>query len=216
MRKSLSFLLVLLASFRLSAQAPLKFEKEIIKFEHADSINPPKKQQVLFIGSSSFRLWSDFSERFKEYAVINRGFGGAEISDVTHYANRILIPYRPSKVFVYAGENDIGHGQSPEQVYKEFLELFELISKNLPHSQFYYISAKPSPRRLKYKAQLEEYNSKVKAFIQQQKCNWIFIDVYHQMLLSDGQPAADLFINDKLHMNSKGYDIWEKLIKQYL
>ena len=137
MRKLVLFLLVLLASIRLSAQSPLKFEKEIIKFEQSDSINPPKKQQVLFIGSSSFRLWSDFSERFKEYAVINRGFGGAEISDVTHYANRILIPYRPSKVFIYAGENDIGNGQSPDQVYKEFLELFELISAKLPHSQFY-------------------------------------------------------------------------------
>jgi lysophospholipase L1-like esterase len=216
MKQRLFFVIFLLVSVTLTAQTDAPFEKEIVNFEKADSMNPPKKQQVLFIGSSSFRLWSDFSARFKDYAVINRGFGGAELSDITYYAHRILIPYRPSKVFIYGGENDIGHDQSAEQVFKEFVELFNLVSKELPNTRFYYISAKPSPSRLKYKSQLEDFNKKVSAFIKKQPCNWTFIDVYHPMLSQDGSPKADIFLADKLHMNSKGYDIWEKLIREHM
>jgi lysophospholipase L1-like esterase len=216
MKEKLLFIIFLFVITTLTAQTTGPFEKEIISFEKADSINPPKKQQVLFIGSSSFRLWSDFSERFKDYAVINRGFGGSELSDITLYAHRILIPYRPSKVFIYGGENDISHDQSAAQVFKEFMELFNLVSKELPNTRFYYISPKLSPSRLKYKAQLEDFNKKVSAFIKKQPCNWTFIDVYHPMLSKDGSPQADIFLPDKLHMNSKGYDIWEKLIRAYM
>src|SRR5688500_13483581 len=156
MKKRLLFVISLFVSVTLTGQTTGPFEKEIINFEKADSMDPPKKQQVLFIGSSSFRLWSDFSERFKDFAVINRGFGGAELSDITHYAHRILIPYRPSKVFIYGGENDIGHDESSAQVFKEFVELFNLLSAELKDTRFYYISAKPSPSRLKYRTQLED------------------------------------------------------------
>jgi lysophospholipase L1-like esterase len=216
MKRNLLIVIFLLASAALSAQAIGKHEKEIINFEKADSIHPPKKQQVLFIGSSSFRLWTDFSERFKDYAVINRGFGGATLSEVTQYAHRILIPYRPSKVFIYAGENDIGPDQTSEQVFKVFVELFNLLSTELRDTRFYYISAKPSPRRLKYLTQFEDFNKKVSDFIKKQPCNWTFIDVYHAMLAADGSPKADIFRPDNLHMNSKGYDIWEKLIREHM
>ncbi|WP_205511015.1 GDSL-type esterase/lipase family protein [Longitalea arenae] len=216
MQKTLLLSLGILLCAIIQAQPAAKFESEIKKFEKADSITPPAKQQVLFIGSSSFRLWNDFSQRFKGYAVINRGFGGAELADVTRYARRILIPYRPSKVFIYAGENDIGHDQSAEAVFKRFLELFELLSAELPDTRFYFISVKPSPSRLKYKSQLEDFNKKVNAFIKERSCNWTFIDVYHPMLAEDGSPKADIFRPDKLHMNSKGYDIWEKLIKKHM
>lgn len=216
MKRRTLFAVFLFASATLTAQTAWKFEKEIIDFEKADSLNAPKKQQVLFIGSSSFRLWSDFAERFKDYAVINRGFGGAELSDVTHYAHRILIPYRPAKVFIYAGENDIGHNQSSQQVFNKFVELFNLLSAQLRDTRFYYISAKPSPSRLKYKTQLEDFNKKVSDFIKKKSCNWTFIDVYHPMLAEDGSPKAEIYRPDKLHLNSKGYDIWEKLLKEYM
>jgi lysophospholipase L1-like esterase len=216
MKKRLFFVIFSLVSARLTAQTAGPFEKEIINFEKADSMNPPKKQQVLFIGSSSFRLWSDFSVRFKDDAVINRGFGGSELSDITLYAHRILIPYRPSKVFIYGGENDISHDQSAAQVFKKFVELYNLVSKELPNTRFYYISPKLSPSRLKYRAQLEDFNKKVSAFIKKQPCNWTFIDVYHPMLSADGSTKAELFLSDKLHMTSKGYDIWEKLIREHM
>jgi lysophospholipase L1-like esterase len=216
MKRQLFFLVFLLINVTLPAQTIGKYEQEIINFEKADSIDPPKKQQVLFIGSSSIRLWSDFSERFKDYAVINRGFGGAELSDVTRYAHRIIIPYRPSKVFIYAGDNDIGRNQSSGQVFDEFVELFNLLSAELRHTQFYFISVKPSPRRWKYITQIEDLNKKVSEFIKKQAGNWTFIDVYHAMLSEDGSPKADLFRPDKIHLNSKGYDVWEKLIKAHM
>ena len=216
MKRRLAFFTFLLVSSTLSAQTIAKFEKEIISFERVDSTHPPKKQQVLFVGSSSIRLWSDFSERFKDYAVINRGFGGAELSDVTRYATRIIIPYRPSKVFIYAGDNDFGRNQSAEQVFEKFVELFNLLSSELSATRFYYISVKPSPKRSKYITQIQDFNQKVKDFIQEHSCHWVFIDVYHSMLAEDGSAKADLFRPDKIHLNSKGYDIWEKLIKAHM
>ena len=208
--------LVLVFGSRALAQRSWPFEKEIKNFEKQDSLAQPKKQQILFIGSSSIRLWTDLLDRFKEFPVLQRGFGGGELSDVTHFASRILIPYRPSKIFLYAGENDIAKGQSAEQVFNEFVDLFKLINTNLPETQTYFISAKPSPRRKDFKNQLEEFNNRVKTFIEKQHCNWAFIDVYHAMLGPSGTPPEDIFIADKLHMNSKGYDIWEQLIRQRL
>jgi lysophospholipase L1-like esterase len=216
MKRQLFFIIFLLINATLQAQTIGKFEKEIINFERADSINPPDKQQVLFIGSSSIRLWRDFSERFKDYAVINRGFGGAELSDITRYAHRIIIPYRPSKVFIYGGDNDIGGNQSSEQIFMEFVELFNLLSTKLPGTRFYFISVKPSPRRWKYITQLQDVNKKISDFIKEQHCSWTFIDVYHPMLGEDGLPKANIFLPDKIHLNSKGYDIWEKLIKEHM
>ncbi len=216
MKSKLAFIVFFLVSSALSAQTIGKYEKEIINFERADSIDPPKKQQVLFVGSSSIRLWADFLERFKDYAVINRGFGGAELSDITRYAQRIIIPYRPSKVFIYAGDNDFGRNRSAGEVFEKFMELYKLLTTELPTTRFYFISVKPSPKRLKFLSQMESFNQKVKNFIQEHSCNWVFIDVYHSMLEEDGSPKADLFRPDNIHLNNKGYDIWEKLIRMHM
>lgn len=216
MRILLIFLFFLSFITNAVAQTPWPFENEIRNFEKEDRFNPPKKQQILFIGSSSIRLWADFDERFKDYPVIRRGFGGSELSDVVHYAKRILIPYQPSKVFIYVGENDIARNQGVEQAYKEFLDLYRVVSENLPDTRVYYISAKPSPKLKEYKNQLEEFNRKVKSFISSKGCSWTFIDVYHAMLASNGLPLQGIYLKDQLHLNSKGYDIWEKLIKRHL
>lgn len=216
MRKSITIILLICLGSAAFAQQKWRFEKEISAFEQQDSQEFPLKGGILFTGSSSIRKWDDLNERFGGYALTQRGFGGCQLSDVTHYAGRIVIPYRPSKIFVYAGDNDLAAGQSADEVYEEFLEFHKLISDSLPDTKVYYIAAKPSPRRQKLLPVYEEFNGKVAEFIEQQPRNWEFIDVFNAMLGNDGMPLKTLFLEDRLHMNSKGYDIWEKLIRPFL
>lgn len=198
------------------AQEEHRFEKEIAAFERQDSQNFPLKGGIVFTGSSSIRMWKDLKDRFDGYCIIQRGFGGSQLSDVIYYADRIVLPYRPSKIFVYAGDNDLAAGQSADEVYGEFLEFYALITDSLPDTKVYYIAAKPSPSRQKLLPVYKDFNEKVEKFIKKHPCNWEFVDVFTAMLDGNGEPMGDLFLEDRLHMNSKGYDIWEKLIAEYL
>lgn len=193
-----------------------RFEKEIAAFEQQDRQEFPLKGGILFTGSSSIRMWKDLQDRFEGYHIIERGFGGSQLSDVIYYANRIVIPYRPSKIFVYAGDNDLAAGQSAEEVYQEFLEFYALMSDRLPDTKVYFLAAKPSPRREKLLSEYKKFNEKVARFIKKHPCNWEYVDVFQPMLNDKGEPIRELFLEDRLHMNSKGYDIWEELIGKYL
>lgn len=212
-------LFIIFACLGMTAAAQEKehrFEKEIAAYEQQDSQEFPLKGGIVFTGSSSIRMWKDLQDRFEGYNIIPRGFGGCQLSDVTYYANRILIPYRPSKIFVYAGDNDLAAGQTPDEVYEEFLEFYQLMTDSLPETKVYYIAAKPSPRRQKLLPAYVKFNDRVAKFIKKHPCNWEFVDVFNAMLDEDGVPIRSLFLDDRLHMNSKGYDIWEKLIGKYL
>lgn len=192
------------------------FEKEILAFEQQDSVEFPPKGAIVFTGSSSIRMWKDLKERFEGYAIIQRGFGGSQLSDVIYYADRILIPYRPSKVFVYAGDNDLAAGQSADEVFEEFMEFHALMTDSLPYTDVYFIAAKPSPSRQHLLPEYEAFNNMVADFISEQAGTWQYVDVFNAMLDDNGVPMGDLFLEDRLHMNSKGYDIWEELISKYL
>jgi len=198
------------------AQEEHRFEKEIAAYEQQDRQEAPLKGGIVFTGSSSIRMWKDLKDRFEGYNMIPRGFGGSQLSDVIYYADRILLPYRPSKIFLYAGDNDLAAGQTPDEVYQEFLQFYALITSKLPETKVYYIAAKPSIRRQKLMTQYIEFNGKVAQFIEAHPCNWEFVDVFSAMLNEKGEPMGDIFLEDNLHMNSKGYDIWEKLIAEYL
>src|SRR5690606_10458706 len=104
------------------AQEEHRFEKEIAAYEQQDRQEAPLKGGIVFTGSSSIRMWKDLKDRFEGYNMIPRGFGGSQLSDVIYYADRILLPYRPSKIFLYAGDNDLAAGQTPDEVYQEFLQ----------------------------------------------------------------------------------------------
>ncbi|OGV39531.1 MAG: hypothetical protein A2X48_12910 [Lentisphaerae bacterium GWF2_49_21] len=121
------------------------FEKEILQFEKEDRNNPPPEKAVLFVGSSSFRLWDSMEEDFSGIKVINRGFGGASFSDIIHYADRIIIPYKPENVLIYAGSHDLHEGNAtPEEVLESLKELCKLVWTRLPKTKFYFVSMKPS------------------------------------------------------------------------
>jgi len=193
------------------------FYSEIQQFKKQDSIHFPPKHAILFLGSSSFRKWQDVQKYFPDYTIINRGFGGSTIPDAIRYLNEIVYPYEPKQVLIYEGDNDLASSDkiTADSVLNRFEKLFSLIRKHLPNTSIAFVSIKPSPSREKLMPEMQEANSMIKDFLSHQK-NAAFIDVYHAMLNKDGTPDKSLFIGDELHMNDKGYHIWQRIIKPYL
>jgi lysophospholipase L1-like esterase len=169
------------------------------------------------VGSSSFTKWVDVQNYFPDYTIINRGFGGSTLTDLIRYADKIIFPYEPRQVVIYEGDNDLAASDTitPETVLNRFKKLFALIRKNFPNTSIAFVSIKPSPSRMRLMSKMEEANSLIKNFLKTQK-NSAFIDVYHKMLNKEGMPDKSIFIEDELHMNAKGYAIWQKAIQPYL
>jgi lysophospholipase L1-like esterase len=196
-----------------AADAP--FEKEIRAFEAADAKQPPPKNAVLFVGSSSIRLWSTLAQDFPNVPVINRGFGGSEIADSTRYADRIVIPYHPRRIVMYAGDNDIAKGKSPQQVADDFRAFVEKVRAALPNVPISYICIKPSLQRWKLVDKIRQANHLIEQYAATQK-NIDYIDVFAPMLGPDGTPRKELFRDDGLHLNAKGYALWASIIRPRL
>ena len=193
------------------------FINDIQNFNKQDSINPPLQHAILFVGSSSFTKWTDVQNYFPSYPIINRGFGGSSFPDVIRYADDIIFPYHPKQVVIYCGDNDLAFSDSVTSkiVFDRFRKLFELIREKMRGENIVFISIKPSPSRARLMPKAEEANNMIKQFLAAQK-NASFVDVYHLMLDKDGKPIDSIFVSDKLHMNAKGYAIWQKAIEPYL
>lgn len=194
-----------------------QYDGEIAAFHKKDAIAPPPKNAILFVGSSTFRKWTTMENDFPTHAVINRGFGGAVFPDVIHFANEIIIPYQPKQILIYCGDNDLASADSvtPSVVLRRFKELFAIIRAGVPNAQIDFVSIKPSPSRARLMPNIVQSNKLIKKFLRKKK-NTKFINTYDAMLGADGQPIPDIFIEDKLHMNGKGYAIWQKIIEPYL
>ena len=193
------------------------FAGEIKEFRKLDSINAPPSDPILFVGSSSFRKWTDVSNYFPGYTIINRGFGGSTFPDVIRYAPDIIYPYHPKQVVIYCGDNDLASSDSvtADSVFERFKVLFEMIRNNLPGENILFVSIKPSPKRVLLMHQMEQANLLIQTYLSIQQ-HTSFADVYHEMLNPDGTVMTDIFLNDSLHMNPKGYAIWQKVIQPYL
>ena len=207
-----------------SAYSPLHvnaqaFIDEINAFKRQDSVAYAyaAKHPIVFAGSSSFRLWKNIDSVFAGYPVLNRGFGGSTLTDLTRYAYDIIIKYAPKQVIIYCGENDLAAADSvsAEIVFERFRKLFSIIRKELPKENIVYVSIKPSPSRIKIQPKIVEANRMIKKFLKKHT-RTAFIDVYSAMLNADGSIRSELFVEDRLHMNDKGYEIWQKLIQPYL
>lgn len=213
--KKIAFLLLFLWAGNVVAQP---FKEDIEHFKKQDSLAMPAKNQILFVGSSSFTKWTDVQDYFPDYPIINRGFGGSSLPDVIRYANDIIIPYQPKQIVIYCGENDLAGGDTSvngKLVFERFKQLFILIRKQLPRVPIAYVSMKPSPSREKLWPKMIAGNSLIKKFLGKQM-RTTFIDVYHKMFNKEGTVMKDIFIEDNLHMNAKGYAIWQKIIAPYL
>lgn len=193
------------------------FFNDIQNFKKQDSINPPPQHAILFVGSSSFTKWKDVQDYFPETKIINRGFGGSSLPDLIRYANDIIFPYNPKQVVIYCGDNDfvVSDTVTADVVISRVQKLFYLIRNKLPSTHIAYISIKPSPSRARFMQKAEAANKAIKHFLAKQR-NTAFIDVYHLMLDGNGRPMPAIFLDDSLHMNAKGYLIWQKAIKPVL
>ena len=188
-----------------------RYEAEIREFEHADRINPPKHGGVVFVGSSSIRMWPQLQADFPGVNVIQRGFGGSQIDEVLHYAPRIVLPYRPALIVLYAGENDLVVGRSPEEILSNYKEFVRLVHKELPHTKIAYISINPSGDRWVMAEKMRATNSLIRKHVATDP-RLLYVNVFTPMLGADGMPRDELFGGDHLHMNDDGYAIWRELL----
>jgi lysophospholipase L1-like esterase len=214
MKRLLTALLVCISFFLSAQERP--FWKEIQSFRANDSLQPPPEKAIVFVGSSSFKMWKNIVSDFPEHTVINRGFGGSSLPHVIYYAHEIVIPYKPRQVVVYCGENDfMSDTVTSEMVVSRFKQLFNLLRKEIPMTEIVFVSMKPSPSRQHLMPQMSAANESIKAFLKGER-RAVYVNIWDPMLDSNGAPRKELFLADMLHMNEKGYAIWQKALEPHL
>jgi len=197
------------------AAAGDKWEKTISAFEAQDREAMPKPGVIVFVGSSSIRGWRSLAEDFAPLAVVNRGFGGSQIEDAVRYAERIVIPYKPSRVVIYSGDNDIWAGKTPETVAADFGEFVTKVRPALPAVPVYFIAIKPSISRWSVWPEMKKANELVKKFAAKTP-GVEYIDIVNPMLGAEGRPRPELFAEDGLHLNEAGYELWTSVVSPFL
>lgn len=181
--------------------------KEIDALVAGDSANPPPQRGIVFVGSSSIRLWTTLAQDFPGASVINRGFGGSRIADSTRHADKLVVPYHPRLVVLYAGDNDIAEGRTAAQVLADFQAFVDRLRSNLPHVAIIFVSIKPSVARVALWPRMRAANEEVAAWAKSQH-DVIYVDVASRMLDGEGRPRPELLLPDGLHMRPAGYAIW--------
>lgn len=213
--KTIGLCLLLLSVFSLSAQDPNRFSEQVEKLAQAKYNFSPGKKLSLFTGSSSIGMWNDIQDYFPEYNVVNNGFGGSHFSDLIYFYNKLIIPQKPDILFIYEGDNDIASQKKPRLIAKEAKFLLEKIRRDLPHASVVLISPKPSIARWDLRKDYEALNRKLKRLAK--KTDKVeFADIWTAMLDENGNVFQDVFLEDNLHMNKKGYDIWAKVLSGFL
>jgi lysophospholipase L1-like esterase len=200
---------------------PARWETAIAAFERADKKAMPPADAYLFIGSSSIGQWSKLDGDFAHVPVINRGFGGSQVEDSVYFAPRIVWPYKPKMVLLYAGDNDIAAGKTPARVLQDVQAFVAKVREGLPQTPIAFIAIKPSPSREALMPKAAEANRMVQQWIEAQNAQGgharlTYIDVWTPMLNAQGKPRAELFGRDRLHMNSTGYALWTQIVAPYL
>lgn len=189
------------------------YEPEIQSFEAADAVSPPAPGAVLFIGSSSIRMWESLAADMSPMPVINRGFGGSETGEVLAVFDRIVLPYRPSVIVYYCGENDLGTDSTDSQAAAAgFLAFDQRARSHWPGVRVFYIPMKPSPARWSNWAAMQRGNDIVRAYCAETP-GATFLDTVTPALTPEGTPDPTIFRDDDLHLNEKGYAIWTEVIR---
>jgi lysophospholipase L1-like esterase len=202
------------------AQAPdqriARWKESFEQFDAYDKAKAPVPGGVLVVGSSSIRLWDSLEQDFQNLPVVTkRGFGGSRLSDCSDHLSRLVLPYKPRLVIVYAGDNDLAEGATPAEVLVSFERFVQGVRQALPETRIAFLSIKPSPLREVLLERARQTNDLVRAFAATQS-NLQYIDIYSKMLGADGQPRAELFGPDRLHLNRAGYLLWRQEIARHL
>nr|WP_294904943.1 GDSL-type esterase/lipase family protein [uncultured Lacibacter sp.] len=216
-KNKLRFFVTIAFIFQLVSTSAQPFINEINYFKKLDSVTAPPANPILFIGSSSFTNWKDVNASFPGYTILNRAFGGSSLPHLIMYADEVIFKYNPKQIVIYCGENDLTGGSTinGDSIFQRFKRLHKHIRSKLPDVPVAYVSMKPSPSREKYLPEMKKGNKLIKKYIRSKR-NTAFIDVYKHMFTKDGQIIQDIFLADRLHMNKKGYEIWQPIIKPYL
>ena len=191
-----------------------RWEKEISGLEAKADKQKPPSEGIVFVGSSSIRRW-DLKKSFGDLPTINSGFGGSQLADSVHFAPRIILPYKPKAVVLYAGDNDLARGKTPEQIAEDYEEFVALIHKSLPETKVVYIAVKPSLSRWKLIDKVRDTNKLIEKQASEGK-NQAFVDIDAPMLGEDGKPRQELFAADGLHLSDAGYKIWASLVLPHI
>jgi len=191
-----------------------RWQKDIATFQAMDATNRPPADCIVFVGSSSIRLWKTLAQDFPGLPVVNRGFGGSQLADSVNYAAEIITSYHPRQVVIYAGGNDINAGKAPELVFGDFVALVKKIHAQAPQAKIAYISSAPNPARWAQVEKVRKLNSLIGNYCRRHGCT--FIDVFPLMLGADGLPKPDIYVADRLHMNTNGYAIWRQAVGPHL
>jgi lysophospholipase L1-like esterase len=208
-------LLLLLQASILSAQNQPRNYDDVQAIKRYDQMYQAPAHPIVFVGSSSIRKWESLQVAFGNYNVINRGIGGAVTNDISYYLNDIVFPYAPRQIVIYVGENDLPDDRATaDTILNRTKKLYHLIRAKLPTVPIAYISMKPSPSRDKYQDKARAANALIRDFLSKEQ-NTVFIDIFSPMI-KDGKSRPELFVEDMLHMNAKGYAIWEAAVRPYL
>lgn len=192
-----------------------RFEGEVVRMEAAARRSPPPNGAVMLYGSSSFRLWTNVAARFPHHDMVNRGFGGSELSDLNEFFIRLVLPSAPRLLLIYGGDNDLAAGKSPEQVLQDFQALISLVREHLPTTRVAFVAIKPSPSRLALLGAQREANRQIRHYTRSLR-RVDFLDVASPLLGADGQPDPACFLGDRLHLNGAGYDRWMEVLGPYV
>lgn len=217
MKKILSAFLLLYLTLAFSQEQKPMFREDIQNFKKQDQENPPPKDAILLIGSSSFTRWTDVAAYFPDKTLINRGFGGSRITDLNDFADDLLSPYQPKQIIIYCGDNDFAdnHDLKAKVVVNRFKTFYKKIRERFPDIEVDYISIKFSPSREKLWPQMKETNKKIAAFMKKEP-NAEFIDITKAMEDVNGNVRRDLFLPDMLHLTPEGNEVWAKVMRPYM
>lgn len=189
---------------------PNRFKEAVEYFSRYDSKNSFPVDAVLFVGSSSIRFW-ETAKYFPGYPVINRGFGGSHISDIIHFIEPLVIKYKPRVIVFYAGDNDIAAGKNAGQAFNDYKEYVQLVREQLPKSKIIYLPIKPSLARWSFWKEMEKANSLIKEYSEMDEFLY-YVDTATPMFGNESLPDSSFFVDDGLHLNANGYDLWTEIL----
>jgi lysophospholipase L1-like esterase len=187
------------------------YEDEVKRLEK-DKLKLTYNPETIFYGSSTFRLWNTLYDDFNEIKPVNLGFGGSTLAACDWFFERIMSNFEPKKLVVYAGDNDLGDGRHPEEVFLFFLQLMVKVENRFGNIPCYFVSLKPSPARWNIIEQFKFTNNIIETEIIKRNANWHFIDIFKEMIDASGKPRKDFYVADGLHLSNAGYDVWRRVI----
>lgn len=206
-------LAVLLIPWRAAAA---DWEPELAKFEAQARTNPPPAGHILLLGSSSFRLWTNVAEAFPGHVVVNRGFGGSQFSDVLEHFDRLApAALRPAVILIYEGDNDLAADEAPAAVAQEAEALVRRLRKRFPEARIGLLTVKPSPKRAALLDAQRDLNARLAALARGHR-RVDLLDVATPLLDAHGQPDPAWFVEDRLHLNAAGYDLWRGVVRPWV